>query len=106
VMKVTWPHTIRDATEVLRLSHTTSHHSVKAPTSLEIARRRLSIVDTPIIILGVPEKRLTCAIVSSTTSFCTGHNIQGIIAFVIRVMVSNYLIALEKVDFDVMEDKI
>ena len=53
VKRVTSPLAVGDVTTSLHESPTTSQHSVEGSTSLEVAVRRLSGVDSLISILGV-----------------------------------------------------
>ena len=70
--RVTLPHTIRDAIGALYALPTTSQRSVKAPTSLEVAARRLPFIDTPTIIPRLTKARLASVVAPLTASFCPG----------------------------------
>jgi len=70
--RVTSLSTIGDATEALHVSPTTNQHLVEGPTSLEVATRALSSVDSLTIILEVTNERSVGTVAPSTTSFCQG----------------------------------
>ena len=70
--KVTSPPTVGDITASLHESPTTSQYSIEGQTSLEVATRRLSTVDSLITIPGVTGAQLVCTIAPPTTYFCLG----------------------------------
>jgi len=90
VRKVNLPHAVRDATKTLHASPITNRHSIEGPTSLEVATRRLSTIDTPTVIPKATEIRLAHAIAPPTTSFYPRTGAEGIFATSIQVMGSKY----------------
>jgi len=106
VRRVTLPPTIGDVITSLHGSPTTSQHSIKGSTSLEVAARRLSSVDSSIVIPRVTGAQSVFTITPFTISFCPGPSTEGIIVVMIQVMRYEYLATIKKADFDVVEAKI
>ena len=79
---------------------------VEGLTSLEVAAKRLTSVNSLIPIPGVTGAQSVCTISTPTTSFCLGSSTQCIIATTIQVMGSKYLATLKKAFLNVVEVKI
>ena len=87
VRRVTLPPTIGDVITSLHGPPTTSQRSIEGSTTLEVAARRLSSVDSPIVIPMVIGAQSVFTITPFTISFCPRTSTQGIIVVTIQVMI-------------------